>query len=790
MRWSPALFTDFQKRWGYDLKLHLPSLFEDVGDWKRVRHNYYQLLLELFIERWSKPWYRYCENHNLIWTGHYWEHGWPNPEHGSDNMAMYAWHQMPGIDMLFNALDERPDQFGNVRAVKELASVANQLGRERTLSETYGAAGWELRFEDMKRLGDWEYVLGVNFMNQHLSYMTLVGDRKHDFPQSFSYHTPWWPYYKTLADYFARLSLALSSGEQRNTILIIEPTTTTWMYASWGESPEKLDELGDTFNSFLKQLEQRHIEYDLGSEHIIADHGSVEGDRFVVGKRAYSLVVLPAGTESLNGTTVRLLQEYVRHGGRVVCLGDPPARVDGAPSGALVQLANADSARWITAASLNEPSVAELLKSPDYELLDAASVSGQVFHMRRMFEDGQLLFFTNFSLKEASAFQCRVSGTAVLQLNTFTGEIEPYPGQSGEEAVSFSVSLAPGGSLLLFVSDHLEQPPASQPVWQRDEVSPAGPITVERLSPNVLTLDYCDLTMNDSTEHGLYFYTAANKIWQAHGFDDNPWVSSSQYKTNILDKGNFADDSGFDVTYHFQVLAGVATDSLRAVIERPELWNVAVNRQPVDAVQGKWWLDRQFGVYDIGQFVHKGDNTITLSRRPMHILAELEPVYLIGDFQLMSLPHGWQVVPDRGLILGEWRQQGLPFYAEAVSYQRTYSLRKGSRYVVQAPAWYGTVIEVRVNGEQAGIIGWQPYELEITDWVCDGDNTIELRVVGSLKNTLGPHHNVSRRGIVTPWSFKYAPAGQPAGLDYDLDGYGLFDEFAVVRLAGPAVAAD
>ena len=74
--------------------------------------------------------------------------------------------------MLFNS-DTRPDQFGNIRAVKELSSVVNQLDKSRALSETYGGAGWELTFDDMKRLGDWEYVLGVNFLNQHLAHMTL-----------------------------------------------------------------------------------------------------------------------------------------------------------------------------------------------------------------------------------------------------------------------------------------------------------------------------------------------------------------------------------------------------------------------------------------------------------------------------------------------------------------------------------------------------------------------------------------------------------------------------------------
>src|SRR5512147_3037290 len=102
---------------------------------------------------------------------------------------------------------------------RELSSVANQLGRTRTLCEVYGAGGWDLRFEDMKRSGDWLEVLEVNTLNEHLSYITIRGARKRDHPQSFSYHEPWWPAYHTSAQYFARMSAAMSQGRQINKIL-------------------------------------------------------------------------------------------------------------------------------------------------------------------------------------------------------------------------------------------------------------------------------------------------------------------------------------------------------------------------------------------------------------------------------------------------------------------------------------------------------------------------------------------------------------------------------------------
>jgi len=122
----------------------------------------------------------------------------------------------------------------------------------------------------------------------------------------------------------------------------------------------------------------------------------------------------------------------------------------------------------------------------------------------------------------------------------------------------------------------------------------------------------------------------------------------------------------------------------------------------------------------------------------------------------------------------------LPFYSDRVAYAKTYRLAPEGKYSVKLGNWHGTVAEVRVNGKPAGIIGWPPYELDISQAVVAGENEIEVVVYGSLKNLLGPHHKVTRRGIVTPWSFKQAPDKQPAGKDYDLDGYGLFEDFEVI----------
>jgi len=780
VRWTPDLFSWFREKWGYGLEACLPSLFEEVGDWQKVRHNYQSVLLDLFIERWSKPWWDYTEKHGLEWTGHYWEHGWPSPRHGPDNMAMYAWHQVPAIDLLFNRF-ERKVQFGDVRNVKELSSVANQLNRHRTLSETYGGGGWELRFEDMKRLGDWEYVLGVNFLNQHLSHVSLKGDRKHDYPQSFTYHNPWWEYYRPLADYYARLSAALSSGFQENRVLVLEPTTSAWMYAAPGNVNEKMELIHNSFGALTDELEKMQCEYDLGCENIIRDHGKVSGNMFVVGERDYDVVVIPPYTANLDKGTFKLLSEYLDNGGKVVLLGELPELMDGSKNLELSGWRDKYGDSLIFAGSLDQ--ISQLILPEDFKL-ETESGGKLLFHHRRKLEDGQIIFLVNSSLEAAVSGQFLAEGASVREMDLFKGTMSPYEINPVERKgfVRASFGLPPAGSLLLFVSDENLEKVSPAEEGKRENLVAEGAVSVFPSQPNMLTLDYCDLVIKGEKSGGIYFHKATDMIYQAHGFKDNPWNRSVQFKKDILDKGDFKIGSGFEAFFHFDVGEGTDVSDLRAVVEQPDIWEVRINGNLVTAVEDDWWLDRSFGVFSIGSHVKAGRNTMTISVSPMNILAELEPVYLLGSFSLESQEHGWKITPPGKLSVGSWKTQGRPFYSDKVSYVKTYDVKKspGRKYRVVLGEWLGTVAEVKINGRSAGIIGWKPYELDVTSALDDGINRVEVVVVGSLKNLLGPLHTPWQKGIVTIGDFQQGPDVQPKGVDYDTLDYGLMTDYELV----------
>jgi hypothetical protein len=775
IRYTPDLYEQFEKQWGYRLEPHIMSLIRETGNWKKVRHNYQSTILQLFIDRWSKPWYEYTETNNLQWTGHYWEHGWPSPKEGPDNMAMYAWHQTPGVDMLFNAEKHRPDQFGNIRNVKELSSVVNQFNRHRALSETYGAAGWELTFDDMKRLGDWEYVLGVNLMVQHLAYMSLAGDRKHDFPQSFGAHAPYWGLYRYQADYFARLSLALSSGYQKNKILVIEPTTTAWMYYNPAKGQnEEMYAVKEKFEPFLVRMEKYQLEYDLGCENIIKDHGKVDDNKIVINKAAYDVVILPPGLENLDKTTVELLSAFLQQGGRVVQAGTNPGFVDG-------ETYNFDklqaSPGW-TKAEVNSDLFQQLNENIDMYFVHPESWGGNVFHQRRVFDDGQLLFLTNFHRNETAYIYIRSQGKSVKELDAQNGSTKAYPFFNEQGEVNFQVELPPSGSKLLFVSNSKGK--IGVEVEYERELLETNEPSVERLTKNILNLDYVRLTLNNKVYNPMYFYSAGTEIWKAHGYPDNPWVSASQFKTELVDADTFKTGSGFTIEYSFFVRDKAATTGMKLVVERPWLYSVELNGVVTNPLENEFWLDKDFRVFQIGNKVKEGKNKVTITADPFSMFCELEPVYVLGDFAVLPVDKGFEIGKKQDLGMGSWKEQGMPFYGQTVAYTKTINVKHETEIELELGQWEGTVAEVLLDGKHQGIIYSQPYTLKFP--VSFGEHDVTVRVVGSLKNTLGPHHNVNRRGIVTPWSFKYAPETQPSGKEYDLLDYGLMENFKIYRL--------
>ena len=786
--WFTDIFERFEQRWGYDLKPQLPKLFDEVGDdWRRIRHNYRKFLLEMKEERWAQPWRKYTDKHNLKWTGHYWEHAWPNPHVSPDYMMMYTYHHVPGIDILFNQYDEEKynAQFGNVRSVREVQSVADQMGYPRTVCEIYAGAGWEFRFFDMKRQADWINVLGINFLTQHYTPVSLKGIRKTDYPEVFSYQLPWWPWYNYLGEYHARLSMAMAAGEHVNDILLLEPTTSAWMYFIRGENKVgyKIGQIAQPFQELVTQLESNQVEYDIASEAVMAAYGSVIGDQLRINQRYYQTVIVPSTMENINRSTFDFLKQYADKGGKLLLIGEGPGYLEGAEAKAELS-AFFHGEGVIRLPEMTIDAMNQYLRNDKIRFADNVAEQGRLYHQRREMKDGQVVMLNNVSDSETIRGEVVIAGQDALMFDAMTGKATDYPEtEAGKGHIRVQYELLPASNLLLYVSH--EKTSGYEPTPAYDDLQPMAPaseISVKREGDNVLVVDYLDQTLNGRTRAGLNAYAADDAAFKANGFSQgNPWYFSAMYRTTFLDHP-FDENSELSNAYHFTLTDDFDYSGLKAVVERAETWKIEINGQEVKPLEGEWWIDVDFGVVNIGPYVKKGLNTLTTSVSPMTVHHETMPVYILGDFNVNPAKTGFAIGKPAAheMTLGSWKAQAMPFYSHGVTYSRTFDVPDASKHFeVELDDWNGTVAAVYVNGKEVGIIGWPPYRLDVSDYIQAGSNSVEVKVIGSYKNLFGSFY-VQARGQINPSLMKRAPREQPAPEEFDLFDYGLFGDLRLL----------
>jgi hypothetical protein len=411
-----------------------------------------------------------------------------------------------------------------------------------------------------------------------------------------------------------------------------------------------------------------------------------------------------------------------------------------------------------------------------------------LYHQRRILDDGQVLFVVNSHPKKKASAEMTLKGKSVSLLDLVSGKVYSYTAKAEDGKVSFNLDLEPAGSAMFTISNDKPAEPEYAPASGTETtVEPTGAVSVKRESDNIMMVNYLDLKTAKSDKKDVYFMNALIGLFTENGVAmGNPWQHKIQYKKTYLElDSQFRTDSWFEASYHFNInpnLSAEAMKSIRAVVERPELWTVSINGKEVSKTEGSHWIDKSFPEFAVGQFLKPGKNTLTLKAPRMHVLAEVMPVYFVGDFLVKPARQGWEIVGGDFNSLGSWREAGLPFYSQKVAYTQTYKVPKadGTAFKVKLNKWNGSVAEVLVNGQAAGLIAWQPNELDITSLLKDGDNEITVKVVGSLKNTFGYFFKEANKWIYGPHEWNYAPEKSPDASGYFLVDYGMMEPFGLV----------
>jgi hypothetical protein len=790
VQWSDGLADYFKIKRGYDILDVLPYIFLEGEKSDKVRHDYWRTISDMFSEAYSKQLGEWCERNGLALTGHYMHENvlWMAVKLCGSMMPHYRYMHIPGIDLLANQIDE-------YLTVKQCTSVANQYGRERVISEMYGCTGWDFTFEGQKWLGDWQYVMGVNLRCQHLALYSLKGCRKRDFPPSINYNTPWWKEYKPVEDYFARISAVLTQGRVDRDVLVIHPSSTAWSMMGWltnrkenlvdREFFKKLIEYGQEMNDFAKYLLEAHYDFDFGDETIMEETGKVKDGKFYVNQAGYTVVVIPP-VRTLFRSTVNLLKEFIELGGTVIAVDPLPTMIEGETSQDVAELLRD---RSVYRASGKE----EVVPLLERVLPRRISIRGrdlretpQILHMLRETPDYHILFMVNTDRNNAY--------NTVVSLD-FTGEVEEWDLLTGQykkvdvkvkgNGISFRSVFEPIGSRLYIINKNKQPTDAGKDAASLYFVSEKtgrllgtlGPVCrFARTWPNALTLDRCSYSVNGKE------WSAVMDVWQAQKNIREELEMRQVYKNGIMQRYKWVNEphprDGTPASFKFVFnVKEVPENDVYLALEASEHFSIKLNGEDVPVVRDGWYLDRSFDKIRLPR-LRQGGNELMLSCGYLNRM-EVEDCYLIGDFGVD--PQRNIVEEPKVLHFGDWCMQGYFHYCGSIIYSFDFNFdgSPSKKAVLELGEYSAVTISVQVNGESAGQIPWRAANgLELTGLLKPGNNQIDIEVVGSSRNLLGPLHQAGTGYEWTEWK-SFRREGVEYTPDYVVKPYGLFGQICI-----------
>ncbi|GGD98153.1 glycosyl hydrolase [Paenibacillus nasutitermitis] len=789
--WTYTLFERFLDKYGYDLIPLLPELFLRPEGRKisRVKWHYTDLLQDMFHDNFAKPINEWCERNDLILTGHTLHEDSLSAQTAMVGSVMRFYEHMgyPGVDVLSE---------GNVNywIVKQLASAARQLGKPWMMSELYGCTGWQMPLEGHKAVGDWQALFGINLRCHHLSWYTMEGESKRDFPASISYQSAWWQDYEKVETYFSRLGVLLSQGTPVCDLLVINPVESLWcqIYPGWSrglsaQSPD-VREIEQHYEQTFHWLAGGQLDFDYGDEEMMSRLSQIGKDPLTgapvlhVGQASYR-AVLVTGLTTMRSTTLSLLEKFTQAGGVVIMAGEAPAYIDAMPS---------EEGSFIgKAVPFERESLIEACRQavlPPLELAIAQTGEPVTDIFAQVRTDGGRLcaVLMNMNRKDwhrGVEVRIRADAFAALEADS-AGPIETWLCATGEQKqiaarlvdgiYSFTLDFPPVGEHVIVAggganhagSDALTgSVPEVKAVAVRYEEAEAagieGSFDYRLEEPNVCVLDRVLYQLDGGPAAGPFEILKADReIRSQLGL---PWRSGEMiqpwYRRKYLGE-SLHELARLRLAYTFNVEASFRGE-LTLAVERPDLFGIRLNGQPVAVPEeAGWWVDPCFVKIPLPvQLLQGGENVVELEGG-FHAGIDLEAVYLLGAFgvKLQGTARILTALPE-SLTVGDITKQGLPFYGGAI----TYILRQeqaaaaacklpagdalpagGSRTVLQFPAFEAACIRVRKGGAPEELLAWQPYEAELAG---SGAQALEFDLVLTRRNTFGPLHQLP---LLTP----------------------------------------
>ena len=760
--WTDDIFDEFRRRYGYDPEPILPEIFYRPSAEKvaRIKLHYIDLGDALFLERFAKPINDWCERNGIIFTGHVLhEDSLMNqtvPE--GSVMRFYEYMGYPGMDLLSE---------GNrcYWVAKQLSSAARQLGKRWLLSELYGCTGWQLDFKGHKAVGDWQALFGVNLRCQHLSWYTMEGQSKRDYPASILHQSPWYKDYSKVEDYFARFGLVMSEGEADCDVLLLNPIESVWCqaYMGWSKwifnASEDIGVYEKRYAEAFHMLADNQIDFDYGEEEMMSRMASVElgedGKAILrVGKAKYRVVIV-TNMLTVRPSTLALLKSFMEQGGQVIFAGDIPAYVDAVPSAEPEELSKLSGAINV---AFDENEIVAAIRRTSGSFVSVVGSDGQTEHsvfaqVRKSFgDDGYAIAVLNTDRENAKKdLTLKIAvpeGYFVEEWDLESGVRYDASGISSFDGTSVSISFnLEGAGTRCFVLTKEKEALEEVVSWSTvAEATVSGDLEYTADEPNVCVLDWVKWRWRGGEWHGeTEVLRADREIRSDVGIEWRGGHMLQPWYAKLNDKNEYG-----ELQLEYEFFVDVLPDGeVFLAGERPEFNAYKINGISLASEDvNDFWIDDCFKRMRVPEgALRLGRNTVTVDVTFMRT-TNVEAIYLVGNFGVkLDGKKRSLVAPPTLLGCENYANYAMPFYTGSVTYHLTaehYANVLGAdgdeaeRIVISPELFTGGCVKITALGKTT-VLGWDPYEADVTDAYRSGA-PIDITVVGTRRNLFGPLH--------------------------------------------------
>ncbi len=722
--YTPMIAGLFKEEYHEDILDELGLLFVEKENYRTFRYRYWCGMQKLMLTHFAKKIYDWCEERQVRFTGHFIEEralGFQIMCCGGV-MPFYEYEHIPGIDWLNRVTD-------NELPPRQVASVACQMGRKQVLTETFAGCGWNATPAQLRRIAGFQFANGVNMVCHHLVPYSERGQRKRDYPTHFTKLNPWVKEeFCKFNDYLTNLGCILAEAKEPVNVAVLHPIRSAY-FDYKRENPQKfIMELEESFSRVLRTFSSRGIAYHLLDETLLERHGFVKETQIGCGKCSYDYLVLPK-MYTMGKETERLLAQYVANGGKVLLLEGVPRYLEG-------ELFDYKYLR-------SNCTLEEIMASQPFGV---GNFDTELYYAYRILDGKPLMFVQNAS-SERSYVQSFWFADGSRSFTAFN------PVSMKEKKLPLTVSLNPDEALLLFpeVCEVCDEEKSTNIELKFSE-------TKVDFEENYMTIDQVSYSKDGETySEPMLVYELFQQLLKER-YQGALWLRFS---------------------FEIQTLP----ESISLISEYKAAGAQWMNGQELNFTSD-WEEDRNFQMADITGFVKIGRNSYEVqldwyqSEKTYYALfgenvteslkncivydSELEAVYLCGRFGVygtsgfVSCDANWACaenfyigkVPEK---LTELVTDGFPFFRGTFKIYQDIRIDSNS-VVLQLPGNYLTA-KVWVNGQKTGEVFFER-EIDISPYVCRGNNKVVVEYTIGNQNFFGPLHLEDVNRFIGPGSFE------------------------------------